>query len=56
MKAKTNIRPQGRPPIDPDGEKMKKHSLRLTEALWAKCIRNGAQWTRDVIAKAKDLP
>jgi hypothetical protein len=46
-------RPRGRPP-KPREEQQVQRAIRLTPALWAKIDRNGLDWLRALVKRAKD--
>jgi hypothetical protein len=48
-------RPRGRPPKPPE-EVQVQRAIRLTPALWAKIDRNGLDWLRALIKRAKESP
>jgi hypothetical protein len=47
-------RPRGRPPKPPE-EVLVLRSIRLPAALWEKVDRNGMEWLRALIKRARDL-
>ena len=46
-------RPRGRPPKPPE-EHLVQRTVRLTPDLWAKIDRNGLDWLRALIKRARD--
>jgi hypothetical protein len=45
-------RPRGRPPKPPE-EHLVQRTVRLTPAMWEKIDRNGLEWLRQIIARAR---
>jgi hypothetical protein len=45
----------GRPPKPPE-EKLVQRSIRLPPALWEKIDRNGLDWLRAIVKRAKEPP
>jgi hypothetical protein len=46
-------RPRGRPPKPPEEQQVQR-AIRLTPALWEKIDRNGLDWLRALIKRAKE--